>query len=218
MTGVAGAVIEASLNQDIFMLTRIDKPALLRQLFDLGLSYSGQVMSLSKTLGQLTGAGNTTTLSRYLHLLDQAGLLAGLEKHSTRPVVTRASSPKFQVHNTALCSAARPESFAAVRADGPRWGHVVENAVGAHLLAEIGSHPHARLRYWRAGNDEVDFVVRWGQMVIGIEVKATGGSTRGLTAFARRFPDATTLVVADNHIPWTELVATCLPDLVSALT
>jgi predicted AAA+ superfamily ATPase len=214
---VAGSIVEASLNRDIFLLTRIDKPALLRQVFDLGVAYSGQILSLTKLLGQLADAGNTTTLSRYLRLLDQAGLLAGLSKFSTNPVVSRGSIPKFQVHNMALMTASRTDGFAAVRADGRRWGRVVESAVGAHLLAEVGRHPLARLEYWRDGNDEVDFVVRWGETVIGLEVKSTTGTTRGLATFRHRYPDAKTVIVADDGIPWTDLLATPLPALISAL-
>jgi hypothetical protein len=49
-------------------MQRVDKPALLRRLFELGCTYSGQVLSYQKMLGQLQDAGNTTTLAHYLHL------------------------------------------------------------------------------------------------------------------------------------------------------
>jgi hypothetical protein len=74
------SLIETSISKDILMLTRVDKPALMRRLFELGCLYSGQILSYTKVLGQLQDAGNTTTLSHYLELLDTAGLLAGIEK------------------------------------------------------------------------------------------------------------------------------------------
>lgn len=105
------SLIESSISKDILMLTRVDKPALMKRLFELGWLYSGQILSFTKMLGQLQDAGNTTTLSHYLELLDTAGLLAGLEKYSENALRIRSSSPKFQVHNTALESAQRSETF-----------------------------------------------------------------------------------------------------------
>ena len=63
---IADALIETSISKDILMLTRVDKPALMRRLFELGCDYSGQILSYTKMLGQLLDAGNTTTLAHYL--------------------------------------------------------------------------------------------------------------------------------------------------------
>lgn len=76
---IRNSLIETTLNRDIMLLTRVDKPALLRQLFELGCSYSGQIVALNKMPGTLNDAGNTTTLSGYLRLLGDDGLLSGLE-------------------------------------------------------------------------------------------------------------------------------------------
>lgn len=75
-------LIETSISKDILMLTRVDKPALMERLFELGCLYSGQILSYTKVLGRLQEAGNTTTLSHYLELLDTAGLLTGIEKYA----------------------------------------------------------------------------------------------------------------------------------------
>jgi len=215
---VVSSIIEASLNQDIFMLSRIDKPALLRQLFDLGLAHSGQIVSLNKMLGQLVDAGNTTTLSRYLQLVDQAGLLAGLNKHSTHALATRASSPKFQVHNMALFSAVRHETFTDAQADTAFWGRVVENAVGAQLINQVRTNPTSRLGYWREGNDEVDFVLQHKGVTVGIEVKSSHGRARGIAAFNENFPDAKTLVIDNAGLSWQTFLATPLDDVVDAVS
>ena len=53
----------------------VGKPALLRQTFELGAAYSGQLLSLTKMLGALQDAGNTTTLAGYVHLLNESGML-----------------------------------------------------------------------------------------------------------------------------------------------
>ena len=62
------ALIETTISRDILLMTRVDKPALLRRRFQLGCNYSGQVLSYQKMLGQLQDAGNTTTLAHYLNL------------------------------------------------------------------------------------------------------------------------------------------------------
>ena len=151
---VRNALIETSISQDILMLTRVDKPALMKRLFELGSLYSGQILSYTKMLGQLQDAGNTTTLSHYLTLLSTAGLLSGLEKYSPNTLRQRASSPKFQVHNTALLSAQAPETFSQVRNTPQQWGRWVESAIGAHLINAALTESFS-LSYWRQGNDEV---------------------------------------------------------------
>jgi len=46
---------------------------LLRRLFQLGCTFSGQILSYQKMIGQLQDAGNTTTLAHYPELLTGAG-------------------------------------------------------------------------------------------------------------------------------------------------
>jgi len=75
---------------------------------------SGQILSYTKIVGQLQDAGNTTTLAHYLNLLDTAGLLGGIEKYTGETLRKRSSSPKFQVHNTALLTAQQAESLETI--------------------------------------------------------------------------------------------------------
>ena len=114
---VLNALVEPSIERDLLSMTRVDKPALLKQLFELGRIYSGQILSYTKMLGQLQDAGNTTTLARYLDLLSSTGLLTGLPNYSNRPHRVKASSPKLNVLNTALLAAGSGYSFDEARAD-----------------------------------------------------------------------------------------------------
>ena len=203
---VRDSLIETTLSKDILMMTRVDKPALMKRLFELGCEYSGQILSYNKMLGQLHDAGNTTTLSHYLHLLDTAGLLAGLDKFSPNKIRQRASSPKFQVHNTALISAQHSEPFEELRTRPAEWGRWVESAVGAHLLNSVLNSDFG-LKYWRHSNDEVDFVLQNGEQVIGIEVKSGRGKpTRGMEAFSKKFSPKKVLLVGDDGLPWQEFL------------
>ena len=73
---IASTIVEPNINRDILALQRVDKPALLKEVFEMATAYSGQILSYNKMIGQLQDAGNTTTLARYLDLLSQAGLVA----------------------------------------------------------------------------------------------------------------------------------------------
>ena len=168
---ILDALVETTISRDVLLLTRVDKPALLRRLFELGCRYSGQELSYTKMLGQLHDAGNTTTLAHYLELLAGAGLLTGLPKFSGNAIRRRASSPKPQVLNTALATAQSGRPFADVRADGEAWGRLVESAVGAHL-ANAAATGGPELSWWRDGDREVDFVLRGAGGIAAIEVKS----------------------------------------------
>lgn len=185
MRYIRDAFIETTLSRDVLLLTRIDKPALLRRLFDLGCRYSGQILSYTKMLGQLLDAGNTTTLAHYLDLLSAAGLLTTLHKYSPGMVRQRSSSPKLQVFNTALLTALSDYTFDEAKADPEFWGRLTESAVGAHLVNAVASGL-GELFYWRDHKDEVDFVVQAKRFVTAIEVKS--GRVRdglpGMAAFA----------------------------------
>ncbi len=200
------SLIETSISKDILMLTRVDKPALMKKLFELGCTYSGQILSYNKIMGQLTDAGNSTTLAHYLHLLDTAGLLGGIEKYSPGILRQRSSSPKFQVHNTALITAQQAESFSSLRSQPGKWGRLVESAIGAHLL----NHSLVKgfkLFYWRHRNDEIDFVLEYQGKAIGIEVKSgASGNTSGMTAFSKLFNPYKVFMVGGSGIPWQKFL------------
>ena len=125
------AVMAPVVDRDILSLTRVEKPSLMRALLDLALDYSGQVVSYRKLQGQLDDAGNTTTLARYLDLLADAGLVAGLEKHSAKPHLSRRSSPKLNVLNTAVMTAGSSRSVEQVKEDRTFWGRLCESAGGS---------------------------------------------------------------------------------------
>ncbi len=203
---VRDALIETSISKDILMLTRIDKPALMKSLFELGCLYSGQILSYTKMLGQLQDAGNTTTLSHYLDLLSTAGLLSGIEEFNPATLRQRASSPKLQVHNTALLSAQVSESFHQVRSTPNEWGRWVESAVGAHLL-NAALTENFRLFYWRQGNQEVNFVIEKAGRIIGLEVKSgAAGETSGMQAFRDKFSPQKMFLIGKSGIPWPEFL------------
>ena len=206
---ILDSLVETTLSKDILQMQRIDKPALLRRLFELGCHYSGQVLSMTKLLGQLQDRGNTATLAHYLDILRGCGLLEGLQKYAGQNVRRRASSPKFQVHNNALITAAADEGFQATREDPEHWGRLVESAVGAHLV-NCARASSLRVYYWQDVNREVDFVLAKGDKIIAIEVKSTRRKTSmpGIEAFAGQFKVYKKLLVVGQGIPLEEFMTT----------
>lgn len=210
---IQDSLIETTISRDILLMTRVDKPALLRRLFALGCDYSGQVLSYHKMLGRLHDAGNTTTLAHYLELLSGVGFLAGLGKFSGQTIRRRGSSPKLQVYNTALITAQSGLSLREAKNDRAWWGRLVESAVGAHLL-EVTANRNLELFYWREGDREVDFVIRAGKKVVAVEVKsgADRGELSGMAAFGDRFNPQHKLLVGAGGIPSTEFLKSNLSE------
>jgi hypothetical protein len=196
------SIIETTISRDILLMSQVNKPVLLRRLFQLGCNYSGQILSYTKMLGELQDAGNSTTLAHYVDLLAGAGLLTGLQKFANQSVRRKGSSPKFAVFNTALLSAQSGKSFVEAMADKVFLGRLIESSVGAHLLNGIRG-TQIELFYWREGDREVDFVLQWGDKLIAIEVKSGHESLHhsGMDAFVENFKPNRTLLVGEQGIP-----------------
>ena len=209
------SLIETTISRDILLMSRIDKPVLLRRLFDLGCSFSGQVLSYNKMLGQLHDAGNTTTLAHYMELLDGAGFLTGLQKFSRRKTRQRSSSPKLQVLNNALMSASSTMTFENALHNRDYWGRLVESSVGAHLVNEAAT-VGAEIGYWRDRSREVDFVVDSGESIAAVEVKSgrTKGGFPGMDAFLKAYPESRMILVGSDGMPVEEFLTMPLRDLI----
>jgi len=198
---ILDSLVETTISRDILLLTRVDKPALLRQLFRLGCDYSAQILSYHKMLGHLQNAGNTTTLAHYLDLLTGAGMLLGLQQYSGSRVRQRGSSPKLLVMNTALMTAHGGRSFEEARGDRDFWGRLVESAVGAHLI-NTSAGTRIEVFYWRERGLEVDFVLSRRRSTTAIEV-ASGprkDTLPGLRRFTKTYPSSRTLLVGGQGI------------------
>lgn len=199
---IHAAVIDATINKDILVDTPVGKPALLRQTFELSSAYSGRLLSLTKMLGQLQDAGNTVTLTGYLNLLGDSGLVSALGKYSADVARRRASIPKYQVYNNALLGVFCDASFRQATVDSRLWGHMLESAIGTHIINESFVH-RFDVFYWREDNFEVDFVLRHNNRIVAIEVKSNNeGYTKSLGEFSNRFhPDRAFIVGRDGIEP-----------------
>ncbi len=185
---VLDSLIESSISRDILMLTRV------------------QILSYTKMQGQLQDAGNTTTLANYLHLLDTAGLLGGLEKFSSNKLSVRSSSPKFQVHNNALLTVQRSETLNEALAKPELWGRFVESSIGAFLINE-SLRDKFNVHYWRHRNHEVDFVLEQRGKVIGLEIKSGAKQKNsGMAAFQKEMKPDKVFLIGSGGMPWQEFL------------
>lgn len=204
---IQSSIIDATINKDILMDTPISKPALLRQTFELGAAYSGQILSLNKMLGSLQDAGNTTTLAGYINLLNESGLLCGLQKFSMDVARRKASIPKFQVYNNALKTVLSPFTFEQALLDRKAWGHIFESGVGAYIVSQGFAH-RFEVNYWRERNDEVDFILKKKGTIIALEVKSNAEkSNTGLQKFKAMFNPKEVLVIGESGLPLEEFLA-----------
>ena len=204
---IQSAIIDATINKDILMNTPISKPALLRQTFELGASYSGEILSLNKMLGSLQDAGNTVTLAGYINLLDESGMLCGLHKYSIDTARRRASIPKFQVYNNALKMVYNPHTFSQAIMDRKEWGRIFESGIGAWIVSQAFVH-RIEVFYWRELANEVDFILRKKGIVVAIEVKSNvEKNTKGLGEFRDKFKPKSAFIVGDGGISAEEFLS-----------
>jgi len=199
---ISGSIVDATINKDILVNEKIAKPALLRQTFELSSAYSGQELSLTKMMGQMTDAGNTTTLTGYLNLLSQAGLVCSLNKYAVDMARKKNSVPKHQVYNNALRTLYCEKPIEDAILDRKLWGRLYESAVGAHIMSYAYAGEY-KVYYWRTKPGcEVDYVLEKKGKLVAIEVKSNEDDWNvGLTEFKEAFKPYLTLVVGRGGMP-----------------
>ncbi|OJW52689.1 MAG: hypothetical protein BGO67_09510 [Alphaproteobacteria bacterium 41-28] len=208
---IIDSIIETSITRDVLLITQINKPILLRRVFELGCHYTGHIFSYQKMLGQLQDAGNVTTLAHYLELLSGAGLVTGLQRFSLDRALQKASSPKFQVFNSALATAKNHLSFENIQQDPEAWRNLITCSIGTHLInSALGSK--LEIFYWAEENYEIDFVIRNDKSVLTLMVnpRKKGGRPGATEAFFRICGPHHNLIVGENGIPIDEFLLTPL--------
>lgn len=210
---IQSSIIDSTINKDILMDVQINKPALLRQTFELGASYSGELLSLNKMLGMLQDAGNTSTLMSYLNKLNDCGMLCGLQKYSIDMARRRASIPKLQVYNNALKLVYLNMTYENALLDRRVWGRIFESGIGTYLVNQAFKH-RFEVYYWREQDKEVDFILKKNDSIVAIEVKSNAEKqTAGLNEFKEKFKPRTSFIVGDGGISAEEFLTMNLLNL-----
>ena len=212
---VKESLVAPAIEKDVILTSNIYKPALMKQLFELGCSYSTEILSLTKAIGQLQDAGNVTTLASYLGILKECNLLAGLQKFANDEARRYQSIPKFQVYNNALMTAYRGTTYAKDRTNPQIWGRWVESAVGSYLLGSVEEYGY-EVYYWRERADEVDYIILRQGETVALEVKSgRRGMNSGLPRFCERFHPKRAIVVGTDGIPFEAFFGMQIEDFFS---
>ncbi|MBI3485120.1 MAG: DUF4143 domain-containing protein [Acidobacteria bacterium] len=188
------AIIEPAIGRDVLALGAVRRPALLRQVFAIAVGSPAQIVSLQKLQGQLQDKGALETVAHYLALLQDAYLVAPLEKFSLRAHRQRMSPPKLVTLNNALLSAMHPGGPPDPACEPERFGSWVENACLA-----FGVNQGQRVTYWREEPLEIDAVLEgsWGKWAIEVKTgRFDAQALKGLLEFCRRNQTFTPLVIS----------------------
>jgi predicted AAA+ superfamily ATPase len=190
------AIVGPAIGRDILALAAVRRPALLRQVFGACASSPAQIVSLQKIQGQLQDAGALETIAHYLALLEEAYLVAPIQKYAARAARRRNAPPKLVTLSNALSAAVDPRGAPSQKAEPDRFGAWVENACLAHAW-----NAGQQVSYWREEPLEVDGILEgsWGSWAI--EVK-TGGfqasDLKGLLELTRRHRALRPLVICEQ--------------------
>jgi hypothetical protein len=193
---IQDAIIEPAIGRDIMALEAIRKPALLRQLFALAAGHPAEIVSLQKLRGRLDDTGAVGTIAHYLQILEQAYLVAPLEKYSERAIRRRAAPPKLVILNQAILGAMTPGGPISAESDPKGWGRWVENACIAHAW-----NAGQDVCYWRAEPLEVDMVISgsWGKWAVEVKTGAyRARDLAGLFEFCKRHRGYMPLMLCDS--------------------
>lgn len=193
---VRDAILEPAIGRDILALAAVRRPALLRQVFGVAASSPAQIVSLQKIQGQLQDAGALETIAHYLALLEEAFLVAPLQKYAKRPARRRAAPPKLVTLNNALVAVIDPRGIVNAGSDPDRFGAWVENACLAHAW-----NAGQQVSYWREEPLEVDGVFEgsWGAWAVEVKMGSfQPNELKALLELVRRHPELRPLVICDD--------------------
>jgi uncharacterized protein len=181
---VKDAIIEPAIGRDVLALGTVRRPGLLRQVFATATGCPAQIVSLQKLQGQLHDKGALETVAHYLSLLQNAYLVASLERFSHLAHRRRAAPPKLVSLNNALLSAMHSDGPPDAQREPARFGLWLENACLAFAVNQ-----GQRVSYWREEPLEIDAVIEgsWGNWAIEIKTGSFDAhDLKGLLEFCRR--------------------------------
>ncbi|TRZ87540.1 ATP-binding protein [bacterium] len=199
---IKDSIVEPAIGRDVLMMEAIRKPALLRQVFAVCVGHPAEIISIQKICGQLTERGALDTVAHYLHVLEEACLIAAVPKYSLKVVRQRAAPPKLVILNNALLSIMGTQEPPRAGHDFERWGRWVENACIA-LAWNAGQNPC----YWRTEPLEIDMILNgsWGRWAVEIKTGSYGHrDLAGVLEFCRRYVSFRPLILCE---PGYETVA-----------
>jgi predicted AAA+ superfamily ATPase len=200
----------------------VNKPALLRQINSIASAHPSEIISLQKLAAMLLEKGTLETISHYLSLLNEAYLLAAIDKYSEKEVRKRAAPPKLVPLSNAFLTAYSDTEPPTAEKDPIRWGHWLENAC---IAATVNAGYH--VSYWREEPYEIDMAVTTNGKKWAVEIKSgkfTMYDLKGLLTFIVRHKDFRPLIIGEetfrniaesngiDFIRWQDYLLTGFPE------
>jgi predicted AAA+ superfamily ATPase len=183
------AYLTTILQRDVRDLARIDGLLDLPRLLALIAARPMGLLNLAEL--SRSAAIPTTTLTRYLTLLETVFLLRRLPAWHANLGKRVVKSPKLLVADSGLAAHLMGLTPARIAQERTPFGGVLEGFVAMELQKQIGwSRTRPTLHHWRTHTGvEVDFVLeRRDGTLVGVEVKSAAtvnaGDLRGLRALA----------------------------------
>ena len=182
--------LDTAAKRDIKSLRRIHAPEVIPQLLELAAAQSAQLLNAA---GIASGFQlSRPTVRDYLALLQHTFLLDHLPAWHHRRAAGLVKAPKLHLGDTGLACAlleTGAEELHDPRRDRTLFGHLLETFALQELRrqASASRRPERFFHYREKSGAEVDIVIKRGDRLAGVEVKAAGaagpGDFRGLERF-----------------------------------
>ncbi len=205
--------VETIAQRDIKELARIREIEVLPQIMALAAAQTAQLFNLAELAAPFRLS--RPTIGDYVTLLEQVFLIHRLPAWHSNRLNRLVKAPKLHVGDTGVACAVLNHSAAALRADRPLLGHLLETWVVQELRRQASwSQERIQFHHFRDKEGaEVDAVLeRAGRQIAGVEVKLSGTVVakdfRGLKklrdAAGERFTTGVVLYDGEDTVPFGE--------------
>ena len=214
-----GSYVDTYIRRDIQDLVKIRHPQHFRRLME-ALAQATGWESVQEELSKVCGE-TRTNVSRYMSLLKDTHLLYEIKGYAVKNERAYKQSKYFWFDSGSACFLAGIHRTDDLKKSNVK-GRYLENFILQQILSWASLQLEApEIFYWKpkAGEAEVDFVVRLANKIVGIEAKSsqeiTFGDTRQMREFLKTHPEASKgIIVYDGHrvypvasniyaVPWT---------------
>ena len=166
--------IEILVERDSRDIAAIRSPEILSRLLALAAAQTASLLSVNGLSSSFKLSRNT--VHDYLFLLEKMFLLEKLPAWHRNHLKRLVKTPKLHITDTGIACALMRMNAAALSANRPFYGHLLETWVLQELRRQLSGHgePHVFSHYREKDGAEVDIVIERGASALaGVEVKAS---------------------------------------------
>ncbi len=166
--------IEILVERDSRDIAAIRSPEILSSLLALAAAQTARLLSVNGLSSSFKLSRNT--VHDYIFLLEKMFLLEKLPAWHRNHLKRLVKTPKLHVADTGIACGLMRMNAAALSANRPLYGHLLETWVLQELRRQLSGHrqPHVFSHYREKDGTEVDIVIERGAGALaGVEVKAS---------------------------------------------